>query len=81
MVSVPAVIPVTIPEEAPTVARVLLLLHAPPVMVSPVEPTLVSVTDDPMQTDDGPLTVPAPADELTVMIFEAEIMPHAVVME
>jgi hypothetical protein len=52
IVTVPAVIPTTVPEEL-TVALVLLALHDPP------DTGLVNVIESPVPTVDGPLIMPA----------------------
>ena len=70
MSAVPAATPVTSPVEAFTVATdVLLLLHDPP--ASPLE---ASVTEEPIQTDAVPVTVPALTFGLTVSVLNAEIL-------
>jgi hypothetical protein len=70
-VSTPAVVPETTPPA--TVALLLLALHAPPAAAS------VNVIDEPTQTVDGPVMLPAFGNELTVMVFVAVAVPHPLV--
>lgn len=68
MLTIPPLIPLTIPEAEPTVAtRGLLLVHAPP------EVELVSVIDEPAQTVDGPEI--AAGEAFTVMLLVAMHAP------
>ena len=62
MTVVPVPTAVTIPDAALTVATdVLLLLHDPP-----ASPVLLYVADEPIQSGEVPLTIPALAFGLTV---------------
>ena len=72
IVSTPAVTPVTTPPR--TVAVVLLLLHVPPGAKS------VNVTDEPVQTVEGPVMAPSSGNGFTVTAFVAFVMPHAFVI-
>ena len=72
MIELPAATPVTVPVAEFTVAAaVLLLLQVPPV------PLVVNGVDKPAHTVAAPLTVPAFATALTVMIAEAEEVAQA----
>ena len=63
----PAPTAVTTPDVAFTVATApLLLLQVPPAL-----PLLVYVADEPIQSGEVPLTVPAFAFGLTVKLFDA----------
>ena len=67
MTDVPALIALTTPVVASTVATAgLLLLHDPP-----ASPLLLYVADEPIQSGEEPLTVPALAFGLTVSDCEA----------
>ena len=64
MFTVPADTPVTVPEDAPTVARaVLLLLHVPP-----TDP-LLSVVELPVQTSAPPVDAPGVATTVTTAVL------------
>jgi hypothetical protein len=64
MIAEPALIPVTSPNKEPTVAiDGLLLVHKPPLMVSPKE------VEIPVHISDGPLMVPALEVPVTVTSF------------
>ena len=76
IVAVPAVTPVTMPEEEPTVALVLLLLQVPPAVAS------VSVIVAPSQTEELPeidggvgFTV-----TVTVVVFVQPILVRPVIV-
>jgi hypothetical protein len=71
IVSIPFETPVTIPPE--TVALRLLLLHIPPVTVS------VKVMNEPTQTLERPVILPAFTDEFTVIVLVAVAVPHKLV--
>lgn len=72
MVALPVATPVTTPVAEFTVAAAgLLLLQVPPV------PLVVNGVDKPAHTVDAPLTVPAFATALTVMVAEAEDVAQA----
>ena len=73
MIELPAATPVTIPVAEFTVAAAGLLLLQLPL----AEPLLVNGVDKPAHTVDAPLTVPALAIALTVMVVEAEDVAHA----
>ena len=66
IVVVPAPTAVTTPVEASTVATaVLLLLHDPP-----ASPVLLYVADEPIQSGEAPVTVPALAFGLTITVAD-----------
>lgn len=67
MTGVPAVTPVTTPVAEPTVASAVLLLHTPPLTVSP------RVMVKPTHTLEGPVMTAGVA--LTVMFFITEQLP------
>jgi hypothetical protein len=71
MVSIPLLIPVTIPPD--TEAEELLRLQLPPVVVS------VRVTEDPAQTTPGPDIEPALSERPIVTICLALAVPHVLV--
>ena len=67
MLVVPAPVAVTRPDAAFTVATdVLLLLQVPP-----ASPVLLYVADDPIQSGEAPLTVPASTFGFTVNVCDA----------
>jgi hypothetical protein len=74
IVSVPVVIPVTMPPLV-MLAVVLLQLHVPPVIVSDM------VAELPVQILEGPVIVPVGGVVLIVMICVAVAVPHALVTE
>ena len=69
MVSFPGIKPVTAPPDE-TTALPLLLLQDPPEVKSD------KVTKDPAHTAEGPIIVPAVADELTVIVVAATALPQ-----
>ena len=70
--AVPELTPVTIPVLLTVATDVLLLLQVPP-----LDPPLrVKVTDDPVQTEDGPLRLPGFAARLTAIILEELDVPQ-----
>ena len=75
MVSVPATLPVTTPDEASMVALVLLLLHVPP--SSLLDNVIVLV----VQTDVGPEIVPATDNGLTVTTLVTLLVAHIPIIE
>ena len=72
MVSMPAVVPVTIPIDD-TVALLLVALQVPPVTLS------VRVVLDPAQTDDAPVIAPALGSGLIVITFVVVALPQLLV--
>ena len=75
IVAEPAATPVTTPVDAFTVAAdVLLLLQVPPLL-----PLLVKAVVEPTQTDGVPPIVPAFGSGLTVIGYEALLVPQLVV--
>ena len=76
MVTVPAVTPVTIPDEEPTLALALLAVHTPPARV------LVSAVLRPSQTVSVPLIVPGAAFTVTPAVTEQPVgMVYVTVVE
>lgn len=73
IITLPALTPVTIPDVFTVANAVLLLLHAPPVIVG------VSVVVAPWQTDVAPDNVPATGSGLTVMSAVSTAVPHELV--
>lgn len=72
MVVEPPATPVTIPVTASTVAiAVLLLLHVPL-----MSPSLTNAVVEPTHTDEAPLTIPALASGLMVILAEASELPQ-----
>jgi hypothetical protein len=71
IVSTPAVTPVTIPVNEPTLAVALVLLHTPP------EVLLESVIDALTHTLDGPLIAPTVGKRFTVITFVTAARPQA----
>ena len=70
--AVPGATPVTLPELFTVATDVLLLLHVPP----PDPPLRVKFTEDPVQTEEGPLMVPVLAARLTAIILVALKVPQ-----
>ena len=63
MITLPAVTPVTVPVSEPTLAiAVLLLVQVPPPVV------VLSVVDEPAQTDEAPVIGAGPADTVTFLV-------------
>lgn len=63
IVAVPALKPKTVPPST-LATLVLLLLHVPP-----TSPVLLKLTDEPVQTADGPLMIPAFGAGLTFTVY------------
>jgi hypothetical protein len=76
IVVLPAATPVIIPEVKSTVATaVVLLLQLPPAML------LLNIMVEPLQTEAGPLIVPAVGTGLTVIVADADADPQTLVTE
>ena len=71
---VPALTPVTTPAELTVATNGFALNHKPPLF-----PFDVYTTDEPAQTVDGPLIVPALAVEFTLIVNAAEEAPQTLV--
>lgn len=76
MIAVPGPTPNTTPFASTIAAVALLLVQTPPAV-----PLLTKVIVEPVQTDEGPLIVPALARGLTVTLYEANDDPQELEMK